>query len=47
MLFTMAISFSIGFEKVVEILIEKGAQINLKNKLGDSALILAASKGIR
>lgn len=25
---------------------EKGASINLKNKLGDSALILAASKGI-
>lgn len=30
----------------MEILIEKNAQINIKNKLGDTALILAASKGI-
>lgn len=40
-------SFSLGYEKIIQILIAEGANINAKNKLGDSAVILAASKGIR
>lgn len=34
-----------GYEPTVQILIEKGANINATNKYGDSALLLAAAKG--
>lgn len=37
--------YSIGFEKGVEILIEKGASVNAVNKDNNSALIFAGWKG--
>lgn len=39
------INSSIGFEKIVQMLIEKGANVNAVNKENDSALISASSKG--
>lgn len=35
----------IEFESIVQLLIEKGANVNLVNENGDSALTLAAKKG--
>lgn len=35
----------IGFEEIVEILIERGANVNAVDRKNDSVLILAASKG--
>lgn len=35
----------VGFEKIVRVLIEKGAKVNAVNKKGNSALIFAALSG--
>ena len=35
----------LGFDKIVQLLIEKGANVNAVNKVENSALIYAATKG--
>lgn len=44
--FNKAISF-LGYEKIAEFLIEKGADVNVLGSDGSSALTLAADKGMQ
>lgn len=39
--------FSVGFEKVAEILIQNGADVNIVAKYNETALTYAAENGIR
>lgn len=42
---SVSIDLFVGFLKITEMLIEKGANVNARDFHGDSALILAAAKG--
>lgn len=44
-IFNKKFSFCLGFDKVAELLIGKGADVNIVANNGDTALINAAYKG--
>lgn len=43
--FLLSVDFFVGFERIVQLLIEKGAKVNALNEKEYSAIVSAAEKG--